>query len=229
MSADVSCSSAYVWWLHDDGQRDLSALVAQLPPDEQATLATLKTIERQRHFILSRHLLRSLIATTCGIAYTAAQFHRAESGRLVLTKPEGWHISISHCHQHVAVMLAQHPCGVDIETHHSVKFQKIADRYFSEPERKYLATFEDSEKAVPFFRLWTLKEAGVKALDVGLANHLATFSFDVSGELPVQIGGETLQLWQQIRHNFFLTAAVRTTKSIAWFVFEKQDDPKLHL
>lgn len=214
--------NAHVWWVHDNGQRSLDALAAQLPANEQATLGVLKMTERQRHFILSRHLLRSLIADTCNISYAAAQFRRADSGRLLLDSPEGWHISISHCHQHVAVMLAAQPCGVDIEVARTVRFQALANRYFSEIEKNYLTTFSDTEKALPFFRLWTLKEASVKALGVGLANHLADLSFDVSKEVPVQLAGEPLQLWQQVSESFFLAATVRGRQAVSWQIRESK-------
>lgn len=213
--------TAYVWWLQDDGLHNLDALAAQLPSNEQATLNTLKTTERQRHFILSRHLLRTLIAQTCNISYADARFSRADSGRLLLNFPEGWHISISHCRGYVAVMLATQPCGVDIEVPHNVRFQALANRYFSEAEKNYLVTFSDTEKAQPFFRLWTLKEASVKALGVGLANHLASLSFDVSGEVPVQLSGEPLQLWQQVSESFFLAAAVRGSQAVNWQVAQQ--------
>lgn len=220
--------TARLWWLHDDGHHDLSALVASLAAEEQSALAAIRSNERRRGFILSRFLLRRLVADTTGQAFADIRFARADSGRLWLAAPDGWHISLSHARDHVAVMLARRPCGVDIERPHAVRFQALADRYFSEAERHYLATLPDSDKAHTFFRLWTLKEAGVKALGVGLAHHLATLSFDVSRETPLQLGGEPLQLWQETRNGLFLAAALRGQEATGWSITRQDLGALLH-
>lgn len=220
--------TALLWWLHDDGHHDLSSFATSLPAEEQPALATIRSNERRRGFILSRFLLRQLVADTTGHAFADVRFARTDSGRLWLAAPEGWHISLSHARDHVAVMLARHPCGVDIERPHTVRFQALADRYFSDAERHYLATLPDSDKAHPFFRLWTLKEAGVKALGVGLAHHLAALSFDVSGERPLQLEGEPLQLWQVASADLFLAAALHDCTPPEWKVIRQDLGTLLH-
>jgi 4'-phosphopantetheinyl transferase len=207
---------AYIAWLQDDTSSSLDTLIPFLPDSEKQRLATLSANEQKRHHILSRSLLCLLIKKVTGTFISEIQFSRADSGRLLLTHPKDWYISISHTQNAVAVIIAQAACGIDIEVPRKVRIQSLADRYFSTEEKLFLQVLPESEKTTPFFRLWTLKEAAVKACGVGLAQHLSHFAFDVSSCYPKQIRGEPLQLWQQEYAGFFTSAAVQTTTSIQW-------------
>ena len=61
-----------------------------------------------------------------------------------------------------------------------VEFLPIAARVFSAAERAALARLPDGELAPAFYRVWTQKEAFIKALGEGLAFPLDTFDVGVS-------------------------------------------------
>ncbi len=207
---------ACLYWLQDDGQSDLTALASALNGAEQQELATLQHQERQRSFVLSRTLLYRLVTIHTGCAVQDIRFMREESGRLALQHPSGWHLSLSHAKGLVAAMLATQSCGIDIEKSRRLDVQKVVTRYFSEAEKNALALRAPEENQGGFFRMWTLKEAGVKALQQGLAGNLSRLAFDVSAEEPRQLAGDCLQLWQQVRGDIFLAAAVAGTTPVAW-------------
>lgn len=209
-------TTACLYWLQDDGQSDLASLASALNRAEQQEFASFPPGERQRNFVLSRTLLYRLVTTQTGCRTQDIRFIREESGRLALQHPAGWHVSLSHAKGLVAVMLAPQSCGIDIERSRQVNIQNVITRYFSETEKNTLSTYQSAERQQAFFRLWTLKEAGVKALQQGLAGNLSRLAFDVSAEEPRQLAGDCLQLWQQARGDIFLAAAVAGTTPAAW-------------
>jgi 4'-phosphopantetheinyl transferase len=79
------------------------------------------------------------------------------------------HFSISYRNGYAALALGSAPLGIDIELiQDGIDMQAIADRYFTPHERNYLAAAAQSDRGSVFVRLWTRKEALVKAAGVGI-------------------------------------------------------------
>lgn len=212
-------SSAEIVWLRDDPAYVLDDFASALDAAERATLAGFQHPQRQRSFILSRTLLRHLLAPKLDVAKNTIVFSRCESGRLALSSDSPWQFSLSHAAGLVAVMVARADCGVDIEVRRPVPFEKIARRYFSAAENAWLAQCDAASREHHFFRLWTLKEASVKALHEGLANNLSRLAFDVSAE-PARLmdPGCGVQVFQQVDAGFYLAGAAVTTGPVSWKV-----------
>jgi 4'-phosphopantetheinyl transferase len=76
--------------------------------------------------------------------------------------------------------------GVDVEAvDRALKFLELADAHFAPSERTLLRAAPAAEQRGLFFRLWTLKEAYIKAHGDGLALPLDQFSFTTA---PPAIG-----------------------------------------
>jgi len=208
--------SADIVWLRDDPAVTLDDFV--FSPDTMEH-ACIHSPERRRSFILSRALLRHVLAPRLGVAKNTIRFSRTDSGRLVLATDSPCHFSLSHSAGLVAVVIANAECGVDIEASRPVAIERIAKRYFSDAENAWLAQADCTTRARDFFRLWTLKEAAVKALHEGLANNLARLAFDVSAE-PARLIDPSpgLQVYQKIEGDIFMAAAIKTGEEVAWNV-----------
>lgn len=210
---------ARIAWLRDDPARDLSALAARLPAAEQAELAEFASTARRRGFILSRTLLRHLLSPCLQRPESGIRFCRAESGRLQLADDNSWHISISHADGLVAVIVAEMACGVDIEQPRALKVERVAQRYFADAEKAYLAQSREAHRQQNFFRLWTLKEAAVKALHQGLAGNLSRLAFSLDEQTPRPLDAALgLQCWQKAENGFVLAAAVASPEPVRWDV-----------
>lgn len=210
-------TTAEIVWLRDDPSQAADDLHARLTMEEQASFAAFAHPERQRSFLLSRVLLRQLLSAH--LPADRIRFTRADNGRLVLAGPAGWHFSLSHADGCVAVIVSTQPCGIDIEAPRPVAIEKIAKRYFAQTETDALTRCSGAEREAVFFRLWTLKEASVKALGEGLANNMSRLAFDVSGEQPRLLdAGIGLQLWQGYEAPLHIAAAVHTKTPVAWHV-----------
>lgn len=207
---------AHILWLRDEETISTAELINGLGLPEREECAGLHDPARQRSFSLSRYLLRHALTSCAHVEEADIRLTRARSGRLQLASPDGWHISLSHASGLAAVIVAAAPCGVDIERPRLVDVKRIAERYFSAQEQSWLQQHPDTRQA-DFFRLWTLKEAGVKALGAGLANHLDRLAFDLSGGTPEQCGDlERMALWQQSGPDLVLAAAVKTEEPVNW-------------
>ena len=77
--------------------------------------------------------------------------------------------------------------GVDIEqVRNNVECEQLAERFFSPGERGMMRELPDHEKLTFFFRLWTCKEAFLKAHGTGLSRSLSSFEIR-PGTAPGQI------------------------------------------
>ena len=88
------------------------------------------------------------------------------------SKKSNLHFNISHSGEWVALAVGQNEIGVDIECH-NIGNEKLAKRVFTPLEQSWLKENEQSA----FEHLWTLKEAVMKQLGIGLS--LGAQSFDV--------------------------------------------------
>lgn len=121
------------------------------------------------------------------------------------------HFNVSHTEHHWALLVnPHHAVGVDMESlHRSVDFLALAKRFFSETEIQLLEQATDKENI--FFRLWTAKEALLKASGAGL-NDLdqCVLAVDAAGRL--QTTAQAFQAWQLESLTFYdevmLTAAI---------------------
>lgn len=209
--------TARLLWLQDDASASLQPLAARLPDEEQRELAGFAHRERQRNFILSRSLLRHTLARLLDKPASDIRFRRDASGRLLPATTNALHFSLSHSRKQIAIVVAEVPCGVDLEHPRGIDTLRIATRYFAAAEVAWLRELGEAERQRDFFRLWTLKEAAVKALGQGLADNLGRLAFSLAGGLPQPLDSATgLRLWQRQEEEFFLAAAVATADEVEW-------------
>ncbi|QHI71238.1 4'-phosphopantetheinyl transferase family protein [Aminipila terrae] len=110
-------------------------------------------------------LLRKALKDYSGNAYTGIVIKREKYG-----KPYFENIpvqfSISHSGQIWVCLMADFNVGIDIQFYKNLKYEKIAERFFTENEIEYI-----HQKGIDgFFQVWTRKEAYVKYTGNGFAN-----------------------------------------------------------
>lgn len=91
--------------------------------------------------------------------------------------------NLSHTRGLVAVAvspIAGLPLGVDVERLDREVDLRVADNYFDPREVAWLAGLPEPARPEGFLRLWTLKEAFIKATGKGLTQDLGSFGFEVA-------------------------------------------------
>ena len=170
--------------------KDWSCLTCQ----EQQRARDIKHEDTRHQFMACRAALRRLLAAHCKCAATEVPLQTSAHGKPTLAMP-GIHFNVSHTQGLGVIGLSTRtPIGVDVESIQTpIKNpMRLAQRFFHPNETAWLAAQSDLPTA--FIKLWTLKEAVIKAEGCGLSNHLSTF--DVCETLkiphtPILLNGHT--------------------------------------
>lgn len=126
----------------------------------------------------------SLGRLLCGYAGTdvAPTIETGEHGKPFAPALPGLEFNLSHAGSYAAFAFALgQPVGIDIELlERRISVDGIAARFFGERETAALARVDARRRQEAFLRLWTHKEAVLKALGDGLAFGLDRIEFELA-------------------------------------------------
>ena len=112
---------------------------------------------------------------------------RGEHGKPYAPDLNGIEFNLSHSGRHALIAIARgQPIGIDIEAQGRRRsIDDIAERFFAPAESRALRAMPEASRDAAFLRLWTGKEAVLKALGVGLSFGLdrVEFELDEDGRL----------------------------------------------
>jgi 4'-phosphopantetheinyl transferase len=127
-----------------------------------------------------------LLAAYLGCAPQAVRLAIGEHGKPFLAGARAFDFNISHCRGALIVGIARgQELGVDVETQRRKRpVVELAGRFFAADEASALARVDEAHRQIAFLRLWSCKEAVVKALGTGIGFGLARvqFGIDPAGE-----------------------------------------------
>lgn len=133
--------------------------------------------------------LRALLAAYLRGDATGLQIERNAHGKPFLREPHGAALQFNLAHSADAMIVAlarAQALGVDIEsTARARPWIELAQRYFTAGEGQALAALPTDRIGTAFVRLWSCKEAVLKALGRGIAFGLERldFALDHEGEI----------------------------------------------
>jgi 4'-phosphopantetheinyl transferase len=152
----------------DDASVHLWLLAIERAPDHRAVAAA-------AHALLGR-----LLAHYGGVDH-APVIARTGRGKPYAPALAGLDFNLSHARDHALIALARgQPLGVDLERiDRKLDAHDLARRFFSKREGDALDAMPDAQRATAFLRLWTCKEAVLKALGSGISFGLDRVAFDL--------------------------------------------------
>lgn len=165
-----------------------------LSADERERCDRLHFKDSRRDFVAAHALLRRSLS-----AYTARHsppetwgFETGLRGKPALsqmsTANEVIEFNLSHTRGSVACAISSVRVGVDLERlNPETNFLEIAERFFHAKETSALRALPLHEAAIRFIELWTLKEALLKGLGLGISEELRETLFDIKDSGPVCI------------------------------------------
>jgi len=162
-------------------EADLAARLGSLSEEERERAARLASHPRaQRRFVAARAGLRAVLGAHRGASPASLVFGEGPHG-----KPElggGPFFSLSHSEDLALCALSpSRRLGVDVEAVRAVpEAEAIARRWFTASERVAYEGVRAARPEEAFFRVWTRKEAYLKALGTGLAGLSAREEVDGS-------------------------------------------------
>lgn len=204
----LATSELHVWLAFDRelaGEPLVASFTALLDAGERERAARFRSDEHAHQFLVTRALQRSVLSVYAPeIAPADWRFVAGERGKPELA-PEfsgvGLRFNVTHTASLVVMAVTRAGLvGVDAESLDARAAPlALATRYFTADEARQLAGCSASEQQRCFYRLWTLKEAWLKATGRGVADGLAgiSFDFDAAGNVAqVAMPGDDLSRWQ---------------------------------
>jgi 4'-phosphopantetheinyl transferase len=160
-----------------------------LDPTEDSRLSSFSSDSRKAEFLAGRLLAKHLASSALGIEAKRVSIERGPEGGPYVAG--GFSLSIAHSGGVVLCAVARFGVGVDIER---IKPRRdidgIAGYAFAQTEVAALRMQPTMEREKRFYALWTLKEAHVKRLGLGLASLRGGPSFEFGPGTALAATGE---------------------------------------
>jgi 4'-phosphopantetheinyl transferase len=176
-------------WIALEAQLDeaIEARYRELMSEEERESERKFLVEGARRLhVLARGLQRTVLAACLpGVEPAALTFAKGPKGRPSLAPPfdsSGIDFNLAHTAGMVVLAVSVGTgLGVDIESAGKPGPLAAARRYFSRQEVAALDALPDEDQPRRFLRLWTLKEAYLKAIGTGIAGGLGSMTFHLDG------------------------------------------------
>jgi 4'-phosphopantetheinyl transferase len=167
-----------------------SALVATLGADELSRASAYVRRQDAEAFVVRRGMLRWVVGARRDVDTAGLRFAVGAHGRPRLQDPEcpGLSFSVSSSCGIVFIGLSKRgDIGVDVEGHRPIRrLGDVAELVCDDVELAALRAMSASSQTAAFLRLWTAKEAYLKAAGVGLLASPSGVGISVSGVLRVE-------------------------------------------
>jgi 4'-phosphopantetheinyl transferase len=176
----LSQDEVHVWRIGSETTAaEFGKLLRVLSQDERERADRFRFEADRRRAVIGRAYLRLLIAEIVRLPADQLQFAYNDFGKpeLVSVQARVLQFNVSHSGELILIAIAVgRDVGVDVERIRTgFDVEEVAERFFSDREREVLASLDGHAKTEAFFKLWTLKEAYLKAKGSGLSAPLNQF------------------------------------------------------
>ncbi len=127
----------------------------------------------EKKSVISKDALLKRAVANAGYCYEDMEYAVSDTGKPYF-KNSSLFFNTADTKNYVAAAVFDADIGIDIEEiTRKADTKRLADRFFSAAEQEYVRTHADKRYA--FFRIWTRKEALLKADGIGIRLELASF------------------------------------------------------
>ena len=227
-------SRAYVYLISEVELLEALSLqyaLSLLELNEIETYKKIKVGARQREFVLSRAFSKLMLASFSGCDVDNIRLTKMDSfGKPVFKDASSLlKFNLSHSFGMIALCVCYgYEVGVDLEREDpSMKpyMGQIINRNFSAIEANYAGNLSGSELTHYFYKLWTIKEASLKSLGIGLNLPMKKIDTSVLAEkgfIKAKYKSETCNLyprhWYDVCNGFHLAVtSVNQPLSLSFF------------
>ena len=161
----------HIWSAYfPDNEEDIPYFESVLSEDERHKVNSFRFLKNQRHYVISRGILRCLLGKYLGQKPQDIEILYGLWGKPCLSEEQSLYFNLSHSRDYVLyAMSSSYEVGVDLEyIDPYLNLDTMASNILSSPqELEYWKTVNKEEKVKAFFKLWVCKEAFLKASGKG--------------------------------------------------------------
>jgi 4'-phosphopantetheinyl transferase len=178
-SLSVASEEVHLWLVDfSDAVGGYRPYLSYLSPNELLRAQRFVHESSREQYVLSHAVLRMLLSRYLGRAHDKQEFVTTGKGKPGL--PSGkLRFNLSHSHGCALIAVSSGvEVGVDIElVKHKEALDGLAQRFYAGAECAWLSSAESQQEYLDrFYHVWVCKEAYLKALGLGLAVSLKSFS-----------------------------------------------------
>ena len=142
-----------------------------LQPEELARTSSFFKREDRERFVIGRGVLKHLSGLYLNSFPQLIEIVSDQNKKPIIKGCENLHFNVSHSKNYIVFAFSHYEIGIDVEyINDEFDYKPIAKECFTKNEIQYL---EESDKPVKeFFKLWTRKEALLKATGKGLSDDM---------------------------------------------------------
>lgn len=175
-------------------------LLAELPAEEHRRATRFRIAAARHRFVLAHSVLRRSLGSLIDADPGDLVFSTGERGKPLLTVPEivdPPQFNLSHSGNTVVFVVGSVDLGVDVEGLREVSnAARLARRFFSPSEQLMINTLDGATRDHAFLRIWTQKEAYLKATGLGVGMPLCEVETEPDPQAPPRlhaIAGDRLE------------------------------------
>jgi 4'-phosphopantetheinyl transferase len=151
-------------------QESVSSLIAFLSPFEKNRANRYHFSNDKNRFIICRAVLKFLLAKQTGLDVNKIVLDKYSNKKPYLPSHPLVFFNVTHAGNYAVIAIAKEPVGVDIEyINKDFVYKEILSGFFNKSEIDDVLNSND--KLRTFYKLWTRKEAIVKATGKGIDDH----------------------------------------------------------
>ena len=157
--------------LSDD---EFKRALSKMDPEQKDRIIRFHFMEDRKRALVGVLLSKYAIAKVFEISSDEIRVEKNKYGKPHVVGKRGVHFNISHSGDYVVCAVAGSPVGIDVQEIKGGSLD-IADRFFSQEEKDALSMCEGDAKRKLFYEIWSLKEAYIKCIGMGLSKPLDEF------------------------------------------------------
>ena len=187
------------WWIDLDLPPETiegAAQVSFLTAAERARAGRFRYDRDRARWTASRSALRRILGEALGVRPEEIEFAAGTHGKPMLGGRLAGALEFNLSHSAGLALLAvsdEVEIGADVEEVSAMDdMEPVAERHFAPEECEALFSLPDAERLRGFYRLWTRKEAYIKAIGTGLGHALDRFavSLDATDARILHLDGD---------------------------------------
>ena len=160
--------------LNELSDAEFECALSKIDPEQKDRIMRFHFIEDKKRALAGILLSKYAIGKVFGLLPDEIRFEKNKYGKPHVAGRSGVHYNISHSGDYVVCAVSSSPVGIDVQEISGQNLD-VADRFFSQEERDALAMCEGDAKRKLFYEIWSLKEAYIKCIGMGLSKPLDEF------------------------------------------------------